>query len=197
MHLRRYISYGIWGFGVTSLAGLYVSQKIGSERLLLFSLVFLLVSVVYVSLDTILSRQEPVSHGEYSILGYMYGLQAVLSGLSTLLLALAVLIPLLLWLVGWSDWLQAFLMSNPGLLLVLAGLWLFLSQFGRVIGKTYAQIKGTATDGKIERGISVINMLLEKGISTILSIAGLLLTLWGVISLFSGKGPLTLLVEIL
>ncbi len=197
MRHGRFITYGVWGFGLTGLAGLYVSRIIESESLLLFSLVFLLVASVYVSLETILSRQEPVSHGEYSVLGYFYGLQAVLSGLSYLLLSLAVLLPVLLWLVGWGGWLQGFLKTNPGLLLVLGGLWLFLNQSGRVIGKTYAQIQGTATDGKIERGISLVNMLLEKGISTILSIAGLLLLLWGLISLCSGKGPLEMLLAVL
>ena len=197
MRYGRYLSYGAWGFGLTGFAGLYVSQKFGSENLLLLSLIFVLVASAYVSLEIIRSRQEPVTQGEYGPVGYLYGFQAVLSGLSYLLLTLCVLIPLLLWLMGWGDWLKASIQTRPGLLLLFGGLWLFLNQFGVVIGKTYAQIKGTATDGRIKHGISLLNGLLEKGISSILSMVGLLLMLLGLVSLFSGRGPLELLLSVL
>lgn len=197
MRVGRYLSYGALGFGLTGLAGLYVSRETDSESLLLFSLVFILMGAAYVSLDTIVTRQESVSHGEYGPLGYLVGLQAVLSGLSTLLLVLAVLIPLLLWIMGWGGWVKDVIRTHPGLFLLLPGLWLFLNQFARVIGRTYAGIAGTATDGKLERGVSFVNALLEKSICAILSVVGLLLMLWGLVSLLSGRGPLDVLFSVL
>ena len=177
---------------VLGVAGLAAWKVIQSPALLMGSLFLMLVGGALLALEIILKREEYVSRGDGGAWGYLTGFQAIMSGLAHLVLAMSLLGLAGLWLMRGTEGFRSFVGGYPGLLLMLAGLWMFLTYIGVVFGQALSGV-GHWPEGRVDGLIQAFNALLEKGISVILCLAGAFLAVWGGTSLLSGQGPLELL----
>lgn len=171
------------------LSGLLLWHWSGNTLPLAIGMLSLLFASVFLALEIIIKREEYVSHGDSWAWGYIQGFQAVMSGVSHLVLVLTVLGAGAIWFLAGAQTLQHYLRDYPGALLLLGGLWLFTHYVGVIFGQAISLV-GYYADSVAEKIIHGINILLEKGISLVLCLAGLVLVIVGGVSLLSGKGPL-------
>ena len=194
--MRRWLNLLSLTTGVPGVLGLLAWKWLQHPGLLVASLLLLLLASLFLGLEVIVKREEYVSHGDGSAWGYITGLQAVLSGLSHLMLALTLLAGAGISLLFGTRQLKILVGTYPGAPLVLGGLWLFFQGAGVVYGQALSGI-GSVPDNRVEAAVQLLNAMLEKGIHFILCLAGGLLAAWGAASLISGRGPMTLLAEVL
>jgi hypothetical protein len=178
------------------LAAFLLAARLDSTGLLKISAVLLLLGLCGVGLEIAWKREEYVARGDTMGWGHLSGLQAVASGVSYVVLALALLVPTLAWVAGVEEPLLAWVKTHSGAAVFVGGLWLFLNSVGVILGQAISNV-GLSPEGAADRVMFVVNAALEKVINMILGLVALALMALGMASLLLGKGPLTLLLQVL